>query len=105
MVSKSTLDNYRQTVRNDYFVGNLELKFTPLTGLDIVARQGVTTKNSSSKSTVGGFNYTDYSKNTLYSSKSDISASVADGSSYKTNLSTTVYAQYNRTIATNYSFS
>ena len=99
-----TLDNYRQTVRNDYFVGNLELKFTPLTGLDIIARQGVTTKNSSSKSTVGAFTFTDYSKNTLYSSKSDISASVADGSSYKTNLSTTVYAQYNRKIATDYSF-
>jgi TonB-linked outer membrane protein, SusC/RagA family len=99
-----TLDNYRQKIRNDYFVGNVELKFTPLTGLDIVARQGVTTKNSSNKSTVGGFSYTTYSKNTPSSSKSDISASVADGSSYKTNLSTTVYAQYNRTIATNYSF-
>ena len=93
-----TADNYRSIQRNDYLVGNVEIKFTPFTGLDLIARQGITTSNSSNKNTVGAFIYTDFSKHTDASSKSDISASVGDGSSYKTQLLSTVYAQYNKKI-------
>ena len=94
-----TADNYRSIQRNDYLVGNVEIKFTPFNGLDLIARQGITTSNSSNKNTVGAFIYTDFSKHTDASSKSDISASVADGSSYKTQLLSTVYAQYNKKIS------
>ncbi|MGZ8537509.1 MAG: SusC/RagA family TonB-linked outer membrane protein, partial [Flavisolibacter sp.] len=93
-----TADNYRNTTRNDYLTANIELKFTPLQGLDLIARQGISTRNASSKSTVGGFVFTDYSKHTDQSSKADIAASVADGSSYRTQLLTDAFAQYQRKL-------
>jgi TonB-linked SusC/RagA family outer membrane protein len=93
-----TADNYRSTQRNDYLLGNVELRFTPVAGLDLVGRQGITTRNYSNKNTVGAFKYTEFSKNTDASSKSDISASVSDGSSYTTNLLTDLYADYNKKI-------
>ncbi|MDB5280562.1 MAG: TonB-dependent receptor [Ferruginibacter sp.] len=98
-----TADNYRSKSRNDYFIANVELKFTPITGLDLVARQGITTRNYSGKSTVGAFKFTEYAKNTDASSKSDISASVSDYSSYTTNLLTDLYADYNKKIS-NFNF-
>jgi TonB-linked SusC/RagA family outer membrane protein len=94
-----TADNYRSTTRNDYLTANLELKFTPMQGLDLVVRQGIATRNASSKSTVGAFTFTDYSKHTDQSSKADIAASVADGSSYRTQLLSDAYAQYIRKIS------
>lgn len=93
-----TADNYRNTTRNDYLTANLELKFTPLQGLDLVVRQGIATRNASSKNTVGGFIFTDYAKHTDQSSKADISASVSDGSSYRTQLLTDAFAQYQRKL-------
>ena len=94
-----TADNWRSKQRNDYLVGNLEIRFTPIKGLDLVARQGITTRNLSNKNTVGGFVYTEYAKHTDASSKSDISASVSDGSSYKTQLLSDLFAQYNKKIS------
>lgn len=91
-----TADNYRSAVRNDYLIANLEIRYTPVNSLDIVARQGITTKNSSSKNTVGGFNYSDFAEHTEASSKVDIPSSVSDGSSFKTNLLTDLFAQYQK---------
>lgn len=87
-------DNYRSKQRNDYLTANLEIRFTPIKGLDLVGRQGVATRNFSNKNTVGAFTYTTYAKNTDQSSKSDIPASVNDGSSYTTELLTDGFAQY-----------
>jgi TonB-linked SusC/RagA family outer membrane protein len=92
-----TADNYRSYTRNDYFTANVEIKFTPLTGLDLVARQGLSTRNFSNKNTTGAFTYTDYAKHTDASSKSDIAAAVSDGSGYTTELITDAFAQYNTT--------
>ncbi|MBZ5857125.1 SusC/RagA family TonB-linked outer membrane protein [Flavihumibacter profundi] len=91
-----TKDNYRSKQRNDYLTANIELKYTPIQGLDFVARQGISTRNASSKNTVGAFNYTTYAENTDQSSKSDIPASVSDGMAYTTNLVTDLFAQYNK---------
>ena len=91
-----TIDNYRQKTRNDYLTANIEVRFTPLNGLDLVARQGVVTKNTSYKNTVGAFTYTDFAKHTDASSKSDIPASVADFSGYSTQLLSDAFAQYNK---------
>ncbi len=91
-----TADNYRSKSRNDYLVGNIELRFTPIKSLDLVARQGIATRNYSSQSTVGEFLYTEYAKHTEASSKSDIPGSVSEGSGYTTNLLTDLYADYNR---------
>jgi TonB-linked SusC/RagA family outer membrane protein len=93
-----TADNYRAAQRNDYLTANIELKFTPIAGLDLVARQGLATRNASNKNTVGQFIYTEFSKHTDASSKSDISASVSDGSSYNTNLITDLYGQYQKKV-------
>jgi TonB-linked SusC/RagA family outer membrane protein len=96
-------DNYRGKTRNDYLTGNLELKITPFKGLDLVARQGIATRNFSSKNTTAAFNYTDYAKHTDGSSKSDIPAAVSDGSGYTTELITDGFAQYNKKIASDFS--
>jgi TonB-linked SusC/RagA family outer membrane protein len=98
-----TADNYRSKQRNDYLAGNIELRFTPISGLDLVARQGLVTRNYSYKSTVGAFNFTEYAKHTDASSKADIAASVSDGSAYTTELITDAFAQYNKKIASDFS--
>ena len=93
-----TADNYRSAVRNDYLVANIEAKYTPIQGLDIVVRQGITTRNTSSKDRIGQFIYTNYAKSTDQSSKSDISAFVSDGASFTTNLLSDFFAQYQHKI-------
>jgi TonB-linked SusC/RagA family outer membrane protein len=94
-----TADNNRSSQRNDYLTGLIELRYTPVNGLDLVARQGITTRNYSNKNTVGEFKFTEYAKNTDQSSKSDISASVSDGSSFKTTLLTDFQAQFKKTVS------
>ncbi|MDF2192247.1 SusC/RagA family TonB-linked outer membrane protein [Paraflavitalea sp. CAU 1676] len=91
-------DNYRSKQRNDYLTGSLEIKYSPLKNLDIVARQGVVTRNYSNKNTVGEFLYTEYAKHTDQSSKADIPGSVSDGSSYTTQLLSDVFAQYTHEV-------
>lgn len=91
-----TIDNYRQKTRNDYLTASIELRFAPFNGLDLITRQGVVTKNTSYKNTVGAFTYTDFAKHTDASSKSDIPASVSDFSGYNTQLLTDAFAQYNK---------
>jgi TonB-linked SusC/RagA family outer membrane protein len=91
-------DNYRSNQRNDYLIGSLELRFTPIKGLDLVGRQAITTRNLSNKNTVAEFRFTDYSKNTDASSKSDISGSVSDGSSYRTQLVSDLFAQATKSL-------
>jgi TonB-linked SusC/RagA family outer membrane protein len=92
-----TADNYRSYTRNDYLTGSVEVRIAPVKGLDLVARQGISTRNFSSKNTVGEFKFSEYAKHTDQSSKSDIVASVSDGSGYTTQLLTDAFAQYNTT--------
>jgi TonB-linked SusC/RagA family outer membrane protein len=91
-------DNWRSKQRNDFLIGNLELRYSPVAGLDLVARQGITAKFYTLKNTVGAFAFTDYAKHTPASSKSDIAASVTDGSNMKTQLLTDFFAQYRKSI-------
>jgi TonB-linked SusC/RagA family outer membrane protein len=98
-----TAANNRSTVRNDYLTANVELKYTPVKSLDIVARQGISTRNFSNKDWTGAFKYTDYAKHTDGSSKSDITGTVADGMGYTTELLTDLFAQFNHTFKQDYS--
>ncbi len=98
-----TADNNRSKTRNDYLTGNVELRFTPIKGLDLVARQGIATRNFSNKNTVGAFTFTDYAKHTDQSSKADIAASVSDGSGFTTELLTDAFGQYMTKIAKDFS--
>lgn len=91
-----TADNYRSDIRNDYLTANVELRFTLLKGLDLTVRQGLATRNFSSKNTVGEFKYTEFAKHTDQSSKSDIPGSVSDGTGYTTQLLSDAFAQYTR---------
>lgn len=90
-------DNYRSKQRNDYLTGSLEIKYSPIRGLDLIGRQGVVTRNYSNKNTVGEFLFTEWAKHTDQSSKSDIPGSVSDGSNYTTQLLTDLFGQYNTT--------
>lgn len=91
-------DNYRSIQRNDYLIANVEVKWSPIAGLDFTARQGMTTRNFSQKNTVGQFLYTPFAKATDQSSKADISASVYDASNYATTLISDLFAQYNKKL-------
>lgn len=89
-----TADNYREINKNNYLTGNLELKFTPVEGLDLIARQGLSSRNFSQKAKQGQFKYTDYAKNTDASSKTDIPAAVSETSNQTTQLVTDLMGQY-----------
>ncbi len=83
------IDNYRSKNRNDYFVGNSELKFAPVRWLDFTYRFGITTRNQSNKNTSDKFSFSDYTKSTTTGSykKADIVGSNTDASSFTTRLS------------------
>jgi len=91
-----TADNYRQVDKNAFVTGNLQLKYTPIPGLDLIARQGISARFYTQKNTVGAFKYTSYAKNTDQSSKTDIPASVAETANQSIQLVTDGLAQYNR---------
>lgn len=87
-----TLDNYRSNERRDYLTGNVELKYSPASWLDLTVRQGISTRNQSAKAWVGAFDYTTYAEETS-NSKTDIKASVADATAYTTELLSDAFAQ------------
>lgn len=90
------LDNYRQNTRNEYLIGNVQLKYAPLSWLSFTARQGITKTNQYSKSYNNGFQYTQYAKDISGNSKSDISAGVSDGESYSINLLSDLFMEINK---------
>lgn len=55
-------DNNRRKTRNDYLVGNVEMKYNPLKWLDFTYRVGITTRNTTEKTTADKFAFTDYVK-------------------------------------------
>jgi TonB-linked SusC/RagA family outer membrane protein len=94
-----TADNYRQLDKNMYITGNMQIKYSPIKGLDIVARQGISTRNYTQKNYVGAFAYTTYAKNTDQSSKTNIPATVAETANTYTQLVSDFYAQYNKQLS------
>ncbi|RYF78691.1 MAG: SusC/RagA family TonB-linked outer membrane protein [Cytophagaceae bacterium] len=99
-----TLANNRIRTRNDYFQGNMELRFRPVDKLQLTYRVGITTQNASSKSTVGKFTYSDYTKSISGSSKTDIAGSVTDNSRFNTQLVNDFLAEYKTKIGQNFTF-
>jgi TonB-linked SusC/RagA family outer membrane protein len=91
-------ETYRQTDKNNYLTGNLELKFTPVKGLDFVARQGISNRTFTQKTTTEGFKYTTYAKNTDQSSKTDIPASVGEFAGSSTQLVSDLFTQFDKTF-------
>lgn len=83
-----TLDNNRQTVRNDYFNGSGIIKYTPLDWLNFTLKSGLTTSNQTYQNWTDKFTYTNYAKQISGGSKTDIPGSVTEGSGYSTQLTT-----------------
>lgn len=88
--------NYRQKTRNDYLTGNMELNWTPLTWLDIIYRVGVSTRNNSSKSTVGRYTFSD--DEYLTGSKANVAGSVSDGMYYSTQINSDLLVTFRKQI-------
>jgi TonB-linked SusC/RagA family outer membrane protein len=55
-------ENNRRKTRNDFLVGNVEMKYNPLKWLDFTYRVGITTRNQTEKTTADKFAFTDYVK-------------------------------------------
>lgn len=98
-----TLSNNRSQTRNDYFQGNLELRWTPIRSLALTYRVGISTRNNSSKSSFGKFTYSDYTKGISGSSKTDDPGSVNDYSGFSTQLVNDLIANYKTKLSQNFS--
>jgi len=91
-------DNNRQHTRNDYLIGNAQIDFAPIPGLDLVARVGMTTNNVSSLSYTGKFTYTPYAIAASSGAKTNIPGSVTSQQYYYTRLESNVYGTYKRDV-------
>jgi TonB-linked SusC/RagA family outer membrane protein len=94
-------DNYRELVRNDYFIGTAEIKYKPLEWLDFTGRIGLTTQNNSSKSYSDVFIFSDYTKSIVGSSEyknQDVLGGVTDASGYNTSIVTDFIAHGQKKI-------
>ena len=81
--------NNRQNIRNDYFMGNIDLSFKPLQWLDFTGRVGMTTANQSYKYTTGKYSFTPYAAGLHGSYKANnITGNVTDAFNYTTNIAT-----------------
>ncbi|MCC7401253.1 MAG: SusC/RagA family TonB-linked outer membrane protein [Chitinophagaceae bacterium] len=98
-----TLDNNRQTVRNDYFNGSGIIKYTPLHWLSFILKSGLTTSNQSYQSWTDKFLYTNYAKAISGGSKTDIPGGVTEGASFSTQLTSDFQILLNKKIS-NFSF-
>jgi hypothetical protein len=94
-----TAANYREKDKNNFLTGNIELKFTPIKGLDLIARQGIANREYFQKSTAGQFLYNDYAKHTPLSSKVDIPGSDAEITMWSLQSISDFVAVYNKTIS------
>ncbi len=94
-----TAANYREKDKNNYLTGNIELKFTPIKGLDLTARQGISNREYFQSQTTGQFTYSDYAKSTWNSLKTDIPGSIQQSSQWTLQSISDFLAQYNKTFS------
>ncbi|MGC4021342.1 MAG: SusC/RagA family TonB-linked outer membrane protein [Cyclobacteriaceae bacterium] len=94
-----TADNYREKDKNNFLTGNVELKFTPIKGLDLIARQGIANREYFQKSTTGQFLYSNYAKHTPLSSKTDIPGADAEITMWSLQSITDFVASYTKSIS------
>ncbi|HAF33997.1 MAG TPA: SusC/RagA family TonB-linked outer membrane protein [Sphingobacterium sp.] len=94
-------DNYRSRTRNDYFIGNLELRYKPIEWFDVLGRVGVTTSNQSYKNTTGEYTLSEFTKSWAGTSTykyQNILGGVTDGFNYSTRIVSDFIAHaYNKT--------
>ncbi|MBE8713118.1 SusC/RagA family TonB-linked outer membrane protein [Sphingobacterium hungaricum] len=90
--------NNRNLTKNNYLLGNIELKYNPTNWLDVLGRIGYTSSYQNRKLTSGVYLYSDYSKTLPSSYKDeDLLGSVEDEFSYNTKLVTDFIAHATHT--------
>jgi len=94
-----TAANYREKDKNNYLTGNIELKYTPIKGLDLTARQGISNREYFQSQTTAEYNYSDYAQHTWNSSKVYIPGSIQQSSQWTLQSITDFFAQYNKTFS------
>jgi TonB-dependent SusC/RagA subfamily outer membrane receptor len=94
------LDNYRQYTRNDYLTGSIDLKFSPLTWMDLIFRNAITTRNNTVKGTSDKYQYSDFAKLTTHGTykKTDVAGSVSESSFYSTRITSEFQAAMRKKI-------
>lgn len=94
------LDNNRQYTRNDYMTASIDLKYSPKSWIDITFRNGITTRNNSSKSTTDKYTYSDFARLTTLGSykKTDLVGSVGETSNYNTRVTSELQLAVRRRI-------
>ncbi|MEX2234017.1 MAG: TonB-dependent receptor, partial [Cyclobacteriaceae bacterium] len=99
-----TLANNRRDTRNSYFQGALDLRWNPVSPLTFIGRLGLTSRNVFSKTTMGKFTFSDYTKSISGSSKTDIPGSVTDGGNFENQLIGDFLVQYNSDFSETFTF-
>ncbi|MFV0604745.1 MAG: SusC/RagA family TonB-linked outer membrane protein [Niabella sp.] len=99
-------DNYRSQTRNEYLVGNIGLKWSPVSWLDLVGKAGMTSRNYTAKSWSDRYLYSTYAKGLSHGSykKSDILGDISDGSGYTNTLVGDFQALFKKTNIENWDF-
>lgn len=94
------LDNNRSYTRNDYLTANIDLKYTPTSWIDIVFRNGITTRNNTAQSTTDKYAYSDFAKLTTAGSykKTDIVGSYNESAFYSTRLTSEIQTTIRKKI-------
>jgi TonB-linked SusC/RagA family outer membrane protein len=90
--------NNRALARQDFLIGNVQLDWNPITGLNFTGRIGMTTQNQSSIAHTGKFTYTPYAITASSGSKSNIPGGVTANSQYYTRLESDIYATYKKDV-------
>ncbi|MEJ8801067.1 SusC/RagA family TonB-linked outer membrane protein [Pontibacter sp. H249] len=91
------IDNNRSETRNNYLIANAELKYAPLSWLELTYRAGMSNRNVTSKSRQGIFILSDYTKS-ISASKYDVNGAVGDGNTTTNQFNSDFLAQFNKDI-------
>ena len=99
-------DNYRSNTRNEYIVGNIALKWSPATWLDLVGKAGMTGRNYSNKTFSNKYIYNSYARANSHGSykKTDILGAVSDNLFYTNTLVGDFQAMFKKTNIENWDF-
>jgi len=96
------IDNYRERIRNDYFNGSAELRFSPFKWMDVTYRPGISTRNNSGKSYSDIFNFSDLARSQAGSGEyklSNIVGGVTDNFLYNTRFTNELQFNFKKKVS------
>ncbi|GCC52514.1 SusC/RagA family TonB-linked outer membrane protein [Chryseotalea sanaruensis] len=96
-----TIDAFRRDRRDNYFVGNAELKWKVADWFNLLGRVGVSSRANIVKDKNAQFTLTDYTKS-VSSSKTDVAGGVGDASLNTTQITADFFAQFNKDVGSDF---